>query len=158
MATEEPVYLTEEGAAKLRAELEELVNVRRPALANKLKEAREMGDLSENADYTDAKEQQGFLEGRIQQIEYMLRAAKIITDEDRSSSMVHVGSRVTVVEDGSDEPEAYVIVGVAEASPAEGKISNESPMGRALMGRGVGEMVVVEAPAGPLRFKIKAIS
>lgn len=154
---EEPVYLTEEGAADLRKELDELVKVRRPALANKLKEAREMGDLSENADYIDAKEQQAFLEGRIQQLEHVLRSATIISDDQRSNATVHVGNRVTVVEDGFDEPEEYVIVGVAEASPSEGKISNESPLGRALLGRAPGDSVVVEAPAGELRFTIKSI-
>lgn len=153
----EPIYLTEEGARQLREELAELVNVKRPELADRLREARSMGDLAENADYHDAKEQQAFLEGRVQQIEHTLRNATIVPD-DRQSDTIHVGSRVTLVEEGvEDEPENYFIVGAAEANPAEGRISNESPMGKALMGRRAGDVITVEAPAGALRFKIKAV-
>ncbi len=149
-------YLTEEGAAELRRELEELKSVKRPQLAAKLKEAISQGDLSENADYHDAKEQQGFLEGRILYLENLLYSAKIVSDNGAKTNVVNVGSEVTVQE-GKESPETYTIVGAAEANTREGKISNESPLGRALMGRKVGDTVHVDAPAGQLTFKIKAI-
>ncbi len=155
----EEQFLTEEGAAELRRELEELLTVKRPALAVKLKEAIAQGDLSENADYHDAKEQQAFLEGRIQYLESLLRRAKIIKDGGqggKKSSFIVVGSEVTVQE-GSEAPETFSIVGAAEADPRNGKISNESPLGRALLGHKVGDNVKVDAPAGQLTFKIKAI-
>lgn len=155
---EAPTYLTEEGARKLREELDELVNVRRPALARQLREAISMGDLSENADYHDTKEQQAFLEGRVQQLEHLLRHAIVVPD-DHKTDTIHVGSRVTLVEEGfeSEGAQTYLIVGPAEANPAEGKISHESPMGSALMGRRAGETVRVRAPAGELRFKIESV-
>jgi transcription elongation factor GreA len=149
-------YLTEEGAANLRRELEDLLTVKRPELAAKLKDAISQGDLSENADYHDAKEQQGFMEGRIQQIENLLHSAVIIADDRKKTSVVAVGSEVTVQE-GKEPPETFSIVGAAEANPREGKISNESPLGRALLGHKVGEMVKVAAPAGEIVFKIKAV-
>ncbi|MCS6871606.1 MAG: transcription elongation factor GreA [Anaerolineae bacterium] len=150
-------YLTEEGAAELRRELEELKTVKRPELAAKLKEAIAQGDLSENADYQDAKEQQAFLEGRINYLEDLLRNAVIISDADKkASNVVSLGSEVTVQEEG-EQPETFVIVGAAEANPREGKISNESPLGRALLGRKAGEKVSVETPSGVLVFKIKSV-
>jgi transcription elongation factor GreA len=152
----EEKYLTEEGAAELRRELEELKTEKRPALAAKLKEAISQGDLSENADYHDAKEQQAFLEGRIQYLEGLLHSAVIVSDNQKKSKLVGIGSEVTVEEDG-EPPETFMIVGAAEANPREGKISNESPMGRALMGRKVGDKVKVAAPAGQLVFRIKSI-
>ncbi len=153
---EEKQFLTEEGAAELRRELEELKNVKRPQLAAKLKEAISQGDLSENADYHDAKEQQAFLEGRIQYLDALLYSAVIVSDNGKTSSVVIVGSEVTVQE-GNEPPEIFYIVGAAEANPREGKISNESPLGRALLGRKVGDKVKVDAPAGQLTFKIKSI-
>ena len=152
----EPQYLTEEGAADLRRELDELVTVKRPELAAKLKEAISQGDLSENADYHDAKEQQAFLEGRIQYLEGLLHSAVIIADNRKAGSAIGVGSEVTVQE-GSEPVETFMIVGAAEADPRAGKISHESPLGRALMGHKVGDKVKVDAPAGQLVFKIKAI-
>jgi transcription elongation factor GreA len=149
-------YLTEEGAAELRRELEELKTVKRPELAAKLKEAIAQGDLSENADYQDAKEQQAFLEGRINYLEDLLRSAVIISDADKKANVVGLGSEVTVQEEG-EAPETFVIVGAAEANPREGKISNESPLGRALLGRKAGEKVSVETPSGVLVFKIKSV-
>ena len=109
----EQVYLTAEGAEELRRELDQLVNVRRPELAIKLKEAVEDGDLKENANYHDAKEQQAFVEGRIQYLEHVLRSAVIISNNGNSDD-VRIGSEVTIVEDGSDEEETYMIVGAAE--------------------------------------------
>ena len=151
-------YLTREGAAELRAELEELITVRRPALARQLKEAIGQGDLSENADYHDAKEQQAFLEGRILYLEGLLRSAVIIDDKQNGKPQeVTVGSEVTI-QGEDDEPETYRIVGAAEADPRNGKISNESPMGAALLGRRVGDRVRVETPGGEWRVTIKKIS
>ncbi len=152
----QPVYLTAEGVKNLRRELDHLVNVKRPALAERLRRAIQQGDLSENADYITAKEEQGFLEGRVQQIEAMLRRAVII-QENGPTDEVALGSRVTIVEDGMDESEVFHIVGPAEADPANGKVSNESPLGRALMGRQVEDAVTVEAPGGEIVFRITAI-
>jgi transcription elongation factor GreA len=149
-------YLTEEGAAELRRELDELIKVKRPELAAKLKEAISQGDLSENADYHDAKEQQAFLEGRILYLEGLLHSAVIIADNGKKASVINVGTEVTVQE-GTEPPEIFIIVGAAEADPRAGKISNESPLGRALLGHKVGDKVTVDAPAGKLTFKIKSI-
>jgi transcription elongation factor GreA len=156
MSTNEPVYLTEDGITQLREELDHLINVKRPDLAKRLRHAIQQGDLSENADYTAAKEEQGFLEGRIQQIEAMLLRAKII-EENGETDKVSLGNRVTVVEDGTDHQEVFQIVGPAEAHPANGKISYESPLGQALMSKKVGNKVTIEAPGGEITFKIVAI-
>src|SRR5512141_542304 len=136
----EEKFLTEEGAAELRRELDELKNTKRPALASRLKEAISMGDLSENADYADAKEQQAFLEGRINYLESLLRSAIIVADSDKKQQVVQVGSQVVVQEEGVG-PETFTIVGAAEADPKAGKISHESPLGLALMGRRVKDKV-----------------
>lgn len=147
-------YLTPEGAAKLKAELVELTGPRREELAQRLRSAIQMGDLSENADYHKAKEDQGFLEGRIQEIEAVLRTAIIV--EKTRSDIVTVGSRVTVQEDNYD-PETYYVVGAKEADPRQSKISNESPIGKALMEHKVGEVVEAEAPDGKIKLKILKI-
>jgi transcription elongation factor GreA len=154
----EEKFLTEEGAAELRRELDTLKNVKRPQLAARLKEAIAQGDLSENADYHDAKEQQAFLEGRIQYLEALLYQAVVVPEngKDKHGSVVGIGSDVTVQED-DEPPETFTIVGAAEADTREGKISNESPLGSALLGRKVGDRVKVDAPAGQLTFKIKAV-
>ena len=156
MNNSSPVYLTEEGIAKLQQELEELVQVRRPALAERLRKAIQQGDLSENADYISAKEEQGFLEGRIQQLEAMLRNAELIQPEGTTDE-VRMGSHVTVEEEGFGEPELFYLVGPAEADPSAGKISYESPMGRAMVGCKVGDTFKVDAPAGEIKFKVVAI-
>ena len=156
MEQQTPVYLTREGIERLKSELDELVNVRRPALAKRLRRAIQQGDLSENADYIAAKEEQGFLEGRIQEIEAMLRNAVLI-EENGPTDEVRLGSRVTVVEEGAEDAETFRLVGPAEADPDNGCISYESPLGRALLGHRVGETVRVEAPAGEIRFRITAI-
>lgn len=153
----QPTYLTAEGAEELRRELDELINVRRPALAAKLTEAVAQGDLKENADYHDAKEQQAFMEGRIKYLENILRSATVIENNGKTDQ-VRLGGEVTIVEDGTKDEETYVIVGAAEANPRDGKISNESPIGAALLGRKVGDKVKVETPAGLVTFKIKRIS
>ena len=152
----EAVWLTAEGERELQQELKRLVNVRRPDLARKLKEAVAQGDLKENADYHDTREQQAFVEGRIQYLENVLRTASIIRDGD-SQGMVRLGSKVTIREVGEREDEAYRIVGAAEANPREGKISHESPIGRALLGSRKGEKVRVQTPAGVTTFRIRDI-
>ncbi|NDJ85417.1 MAG: transcription elongation factor GreA [Chloroflexi bacterium] len=152
-----PQYLTEEGARALREELDELVNVKRPELATKLKDAIAMGDLSENADYHDAKEQQAFLEGRITYLENVLRNAKIIDEDGGRRDVVRLGSEVTIQEEG-EEPETYRLVGPAEANPSEGRISNESPLGRMLLGKKARAKVKVPTPdGGQIVFKILKI-
>ena len=156
MNVHQPVYLTAEGVENLRQELDHLIKVKRPALADRLHRAIQQGDLSENADYIAAKEEQGFLEGRIQQIEVMLRQAVII-EEDVSGDQVVLGSYVTVVEEGFDETETFRIVGSAEADPANGRVSDESPLGRSLLGHSVGDTITVKAPAGQITFRIAAI-
>jgi transcription elongation factor GreA len=152
----EATYLTAEGAEELRRELDTLIKVRRPDLAQKLKEAVAQGDLKENADYHDAKEQQAFVEGRITYLENILRSAVIISNNGKKG-IVNVGSQVTIVEDGYDDEETYTIVGAAEANPALGKISNESPIGAALLGCKQGDKVRVKTPGGESIFKIKRI-
>jgi transcription elongation factor GreA len=148
------IYLTPEGAEKLRAELKELTGPRREALSQRLRSAIQMGDLSENADYHKAKEDQAFLEGRIQEIEAVLRTAVIV--EKTKSDVVTVGSTVTVQEEGFD-PETYYMVGAKEADPRSSKISNESPIGRALMDHKVGDVVEAETPGGKIKIKILKI-
>lgn len=148
------MYLTPEGAAKLRSELAELTGPRREELSQRLRAAIQMGDLSENADYHKAKEDQAFLEGRIQELEAVLRTAVIV--EKTSSDVVTVGSTVTVQEEGFD-PETYYVVGAKEADPRNGKISNESPIGSALMDHKVGDVVEAETPGGKIKVKILKI-
>ena len=152
----EPTYLTAEGAARLQAELEELKGPQREALAQRLRSAIQMGDLSENADYHKAKEDQGFLEGRIQELEHALRNAVIIDELPVQNDEVSVGSHVTIQEDG-EEPETYHVVGSKEAEPRKRRISNESPIGRALLGAKVGDVVFAETPDGRLKFKVMKI-
>src|SRR6201988_154835 len=144
-------YVTPEGEIKLKAELAELKGPRREELAQRLRSAIQMGDLSENADYHKAKEDQGFLEGRIQEIENILRTAIIV--EKKYSDTVTVGSSVTIQEDNFT-PETYYVVGAKEADPRNGKISNESPIGKSLMDHKVGDIVETDTPDGKISFKI----
>jgi transcription elongation factor GreA len=147
-------YLTPEGEKKLRAELAELTGPKREELAQRLRSAIQMGDLSENADYHKAKEDQAFLEGRIQEIEAILRMATIV--EKKQSDVVEVGARVTIQEEDYD-PETFYLVGASEADPRNGKISNESPFGKALLGYKVGDVVEAETPGGKVKLKILKI-
>ncbi|HMZ06842.1 MAG TPA: transcription elongation factor GreA [Anaerolineales bacterium] len=147
----QPNYLTREGEAKLIAELEELKGPRREELAQRLRSAIQMGDLSENADYHKAKEDQGFLEGRIQEIEAILRNSAIIEKTD--SDAIEIGSHVTIQEEDFD-PETYHIVGPTEADPRNGRISHESPIGIALMKKKVGDTAEANTPGGKIKFKI----
>jgi transcription elongation factor GreA len=147
-------YLTPEGEAKLRVELAELTGPKREELAKRLRAAIQMGDLSENADYHKAKEDQAFLEGRIQELEAILRTATIV--EKKQSDVVEVGVKVTIQEEEYDA-ETFYLVGATEADPRNGKISNESPFGRALLDHKVGDVVEAETPGGKVRLKILKI-
>jgi len=149
-------YLTAEGAARLRAELEYLKGPARAEIAWRLRAAIQNGDLSENADYHKAKEDQGFLEGRIHELEYLLKNAIIVEQNNDPKEIAELGVRITVQE-GDYPPETYVLVGAKEADPRNGRISNESPIGKALLGRKVGEEVIAETPGGPVRLKILKI-
>jgi len=149
---QEKLFLTAKGAAKLRKELEALKGPGRAEIAERLRKAVRQGDLSENADYTNAKEQQAFLEGRILELETLLRKATIV-ERPGSSGQVEIGSTVVVSED-SQNKSTFLIVGAKEASPREGRISHESPIGKALMGKKVGETAQAETPGGRIRLKI----
>jgi transcription elongation factor GreA len=148
-------YLTPEGAARLRQELENLKGPEREKLAKRLRAAIEQGDLSENADYAKAKEDQGFLEGRIQELEHILGNV-IIIEEGKNQDEIGVGSRVTIQE-GDYPPQTYHLVGPKEADPRNGRISHESPIGKALIGHRPGDEVSANTPAGTLVFKILSI-
>ena len=153
---EQEIYLTSEGAAKLKTELEELKGPKRDEMAKRLRSAIQMGDLSENADYHKAKEDQSFMEGRIQELEYLLNNATIVDVTELSTDTIQVGSRVTVQE-GDYPAEIYFLVGAKEADPRNGKISNESPIGRVLMGCHVGDDVIASTPGGEIKLKILKI-
>lgn len=151
-----PIYLTPEGKKKLEEELEYLTTVKRAEVAEAIKQAKEEGDLSENSAYDEAKSAQAFLEGRIQTLEAQLREAVVI-EETAEKGVVALGRKVTVEEDGTGIPETYRIVGSAESDSLNGVISNESPMGSALMGKKVGDAVTVKAPGGNIKFTILKI-
>ena len=150
-----PTYISRDGLEKLRRELDEVVTTRRPEVAQRIHDAKEHGDLSENAEYEDAKNEQAFVEGRIQTLEALIKNATII-DEHHSIDHVQIGSTVTVK--GPDGEERFTIVGSTEARPTEGRISNESPVGRALLGRKKGDSVSVRVPAGDISYTILAIA
>lgn len=146
-------FLTPEGATKIKAELEELTTTKRTELAARLRDAIKMGDLSENADYIMAKEDQAFLEGRIQELQTILRNATVVDNDQAATGIAMVGSRVTVQEKGED-PETFMLVGAKEADPRAGKISHESPIGKALLGKRAGDTAKADTPGGAILFKI----
>jgi len=147
-------YLTKDGVDQLKAELEDLIKVQRPKIAQELKEAKEFGDLSENASWDAAKDHQSFAEGRISEIEHILRNVVVIK-APRKTDKVNIGSTVHLdIEDGT---QIYKIVGSTEANPTEGKISNESPIGQALMGKTKGDEVVITVPSGEMVYKVAHI-
>ena len=150
-----PAYLSKEGLDKLRDELNEMVTVRRAEVAARIQEAKEHGDITENAEYEDAKNEQAFVEGRIQALSALIKNAVII-DDNASTAFVGIGSTVEV--ESQDGRETFRIVGSAEANPAEGRISNESPVGRALLGHRKGDKIEVSVPAGAWTYKIVGIS
>jgi transcription elongation factor GreA len=150
-------FLTKEGFEKLQDELEYLRTVKRQEVADRLHEAMEGGELIENAEYEAAKNEQAFVEGRIQELEMLLATARVIEDDKKKKAdSVQVGSTVTIQEDGYEE-ETYTIVGAAEANPREGKISNESPIGKAILNHRAGDDVHVEAPDGSYKVRIVKI-
>jgi transcription elongation factor GreA len=147
-------FLTREGAHKLQEELEYLRSVKRQEVANRLHEAMEGGELIENAEYEAAKNEQAFVEGRIQELDAILASARVIDENGKGKGdNVQVGSTVTIQENGSN-PEKYTIVGAAEANPRAGRISNESPIGKAILNHHAGEEVQVEAPGGMYKVRI----
>ena len=153
-----PVYLTPEGHEALEQELAHLKTVRRQEVADRLHIALGEGELIDNAELEDARREQAFVEGRILNLEEQLRKAVIIEKTASNNGVVGVGSHVTIQEVGTDSPEEYFVVGSAEADPAKGKISNESPLGTALLGKRKGEKAVVQAPAGDIVFEVLTIS
>jgi transcription elongation factor GreA len=155
----QPQYLTPEGLRDLENRVRHLKEVRRPEVAERLRTAMEEGgDLSENAEYEDAKNEQAFIEGEILRIESILSSAQIIEETKGKKDFVRVGVHVTVVEEGSKQKEVYHLVGSAEANPSDGRISIESPLGKALLGAKVGDKVRVKAPDGEIVFTIKSIT
>jgi transcription elongation factor GreA len=151
------VHITPEGLVEVKRELEELVNNRRPYIAEKIKTAREFGDLSENFEYHSAKNEQGFIEARIQELDAIVKNAVLI-EAPAATGKVAVGNTVGFIEDGTDLEESYRIVGPAEADPTAGRVSYESAIGRALIGSRVGDVVEVETPAGSYSIRVTAIS
>ena len=154
---EKEVFLTREGYDNLKNELEELKTVTRKEVSERIKVAFGYGDLSENAEYDQAKNEQALVEDRILQIENTLRMAKIVEEHEVTTDKVNISTDVTVLEEGEDEPEVFSIVGSAESDPINNKISNESPLGAALLGRRRKDVVEVEAPDGVIRYKIISI-
>ena len=161
MAEGKKVVLTYEGLKKMEVELEELKTVKRKEVAEKIKEARGQGDLSENAEYDAAKEEQGEIESRIVVLEKMLRNAEVIDDDEVSEDIISVGCRVRIWDVEFEEEVEYAIVGSAEADPMNlenGKISNESPVGQGLLGHKVGDEISIETPGGIVEFRVLSIS
>lgn len=157
MSEEKKIVLTYDGLKKIEEELQELKVVRRKDVAEKIKEARGQGDLSENAEYDAAKEEQAEIEARIITIEKMLRNVEVIDEDELHTGHVNLGNKVRLYDEEFDEEVEYTLVGSAEADPMDGKISNESPIGAALLNHSVGDVVEVDAPDGVIKFKILEI-
>ncbi|KZZ86019.1 transcription elongation factor GreA [Bacillus sp. SJS] len=157
MAVEKEFPMTKEGKEKLEQELEYMKTVRRKEVVERIKIARSFGDLSENSEYDSAKEEQAFVEGRITTLENMIRNAKIIVEDTSNSNSVALGKTVTFQELPNGEEESYTILGSAEADPFEGKISNDSPIAKSLLGKQVGDEVTVQTPGGEMQVKIVKI-
>jgi len=158
MSTDKVFPMTAEGKEKLEKELENLKTVKRKEVVERIKIARSFGDLSENSEYDAAKDEQAFVEGRISTLENMIRNAKIIQEDDMNSDTVQLGKKVTFVELPEGDKETYTIVGSAEADPFEGKISNDSPIAKSLLGHKVGAKVSVQTPGGEMNVKIVEVS
>ncbi|HWY79632.1 MAG TPA: transcription elongation factor GreA [Candidatus Sulfotelmatobacter sp.] len=150
------IYLTKKGFEDLQKEYDDMVKKRRPEVVERLSSAREMGDLSENAEYTAAREELAFIDGRIEELDALLKQAELISDDIHKTQAVDLGSQV-VVKIG-EKKETFTVVGEWEADPTEKKISHESPLGKALIGKAVGDEIEVEAPAGKMLYKIVSIS
>lgn len=154
--SQNPIFLTQDGLAKLEEELDHLRTVRRQQVADQIHRAKELGGTANNAEYDDAKNEQGFVEGRILTLEHIVKGATVIPKDEAPPEWVKVGSRVTLLNQEGTE-EQFSIVGSAEANPRGGRISNESPVGRALLGKRIGEALQVKVPAGILAFTVIAI-
>lgn len=152
----QPTYLTTEGLTNLTAELEELRTARRQAVAERIQKAKEIGGTVDNAEYDDAKNEQSFIEGRLLTLENLINNAVIISDKSGPSDVVMIGSKVTVI-DQKGKKQEYAIIGSAEADPAQGKISNVSPIGKALLGKRVGDVTEVSVPAGKIKLEVSKI-
>jgi len=150
------IYLTKKGLEDLQKEHDGLLNQRRPEVVDRLSAAREMGDLSENAEYTAAREELAFIDGRIEELENLLKQAELISDGNHKTQAVELGSEVVVKIGAKDE--TFRVVGEWEADPTQKKISHESPLGKALLGKSVGDEIEFEAPAGKMFYKIVSIS
>lgn len=157
MAQLEQMVLTAAGKAKLEAELEELVNVRRPAVVQRIREAKSLGDLSENFDFHDAKREQSFIEGRVLALKEMLGRARVVSDDEMTEDTVGVGSTVELENLATGGTSTYTIVGAIEADPARGRISNASPVGKALMGKSEGATVEITTPRGVQKYRVAAV-
>ena len=155
---EKKTVLTYDGLKKLEEELQELKVVKRKEVAEKIKEARGQGDLSENAEYDSAKEEQAEIEARIANLEKMLRNAEVIDEEEINTDAISIGCKVTLFDEEFEEEVTYTIVGSTEADPGKGRISNESPLGVALIGKAIGERAEVTAPDGLVYYKVLAIN
>lgn len=155
--SDKPVYLTRDGRDKLQVELDQLIRVTRMEVATRIAQAKDLGDLSENAEYQYAKNEQAFVEGRIREIQHQLSNAQLIDEGVNGDKEVRIGSRVTVREEDGEEL-TYTIVGSAEATPGELKISNESPVGAALLGKKVRQKVTVQTPSGSYKLEVRKIS
>jgi transcription elongation factor GreA len=151
------VMLTEEGYEKLENELEYLENEKRREVAKRIKVAREFGDISENSEYDDAKNEQAFVEGRIKEIKNMLNNAHVVKDEEITDKKVNLGTQVMLHNLDSDEKIRYTLVGSAEADPLNHKISNESPIGKSILGHAIGDQVKVDTPSGQVEYEIVSI-
>lgn len=149
-----PLFVTDEGLKKIQDELEELKTVKRKEIAERIHDAKELGDLSENAEYIEAKEEQGFIESRILELEQMLKNVEMISHQ-KNTETVQIGSTITVK--GAAGTIEYTIVGSSEADPAERRISNESPIGQAFLGSSVGDTVTVHTPSGDAKFEILSV-
>ena len=149
------IYLTKEGLEELRKEFEELSKVKRPDVLSRVSQARDLGDLSENAEYSAAREELSFIDGRIDELEELLRQATVITNSKSAGGAIKLGSKVTVNIKGKKED--FTVVGEWEADPKEKKISHESPLGKALLGKKIGEKIEVEAPAGKVLYSIVSV-
>ena len=156
MSEKDGTYITKDGFSKLKKELEELKNVKRKEISWRIEEAKELGDLSENAEYVEAKNEQAFTEGRILELDNILKNVTIINDKNRDNLKVDLGYKIKVKTD--DKTVTFIIVGPNETSPEDGKISHESPLGRAFLGKKSGETIQIEVPNGIKNFKIISIS
>ncbi|MFZ6036065.1 MAG: transcription elongation factor GreA [Patescibacteria group bacterium] len=155
MTVEQNTFITKKGLEKLKAELDQLKNVKRAEIADRIQTAKELGDLSENAEYSEAKNAQAFVEGRIMEIETILRSATIIENTHNDHGIVQVGSKIKIKDDIGERE--YVIVGSNESDPASGRISNQSPMGQAFLGKKKGDVVEIDLPVGTKKIEIVAI-